>query len=248
MGLAGRDRVLRVGTWNLAGRWSAGHRDFIEGAGCDVWLLTEVPGAFSLGDGHLVRSEVMGRTAGRSWAAVWSARPLEPLASPHEAAAFARRGPRHDAGPLGSCPGSSGGRTLDPHGHSGERCEVPKASRASAPQTVQIEGYEGHIEELEGGYTVAFERYSADFDLAPFFSGLPDDRCQCPHWGYVVKGKVTFRFSDREETYEAGDAYYAPPGHTPVLFDGSEIIEFSDTRELRRTMETVMRNMEAAGR
>lgn len=29
---------------------------------------------------------------------------------------------------------------------------------------------------------------------------------------------VGFRFSDREETYEAGDAYYVPPGHTPVHY------------------------------
>jgi len=124
---------------------------------------------------------------------------------------------------------------------------VPKASKASASQTVQVEGYEGHIEEFGGGYTVAFERYTADADLAPFFRGLPDNRCQCPHWGYVIAGKVTFRFADGDESYEAGDAYYAPPGHTPVLYDGTEIVEFSDTAELNRTMEVVMRNMEAAG-
>lgn len=89
---SGRDRPLRIGTWNLAGRWSAAHRRLIESADCDVWLLTEVPAAFTLGGGHLVRSEVMGRTAGRSWAAVWAAQPLDPVTSPHEAAAFARLG------------------------------------------------------------------------------------------------------------------------------------------------------------
>jgi hypothetical protein len=124
---------------------------------------------------------------------------------------------------------------------------MPKTSRESASQTVEIEGYEGHMEKLEGGYTVAFERYSADADLSPFFDGLPDNRCQAPHWGYVFKGKVTFKFADRDETFEAGDAYYAPPGHTPVLYDGTEIVEFSPTDELDRTMEVVVKNMEAAG-
>jgi hypothetical protein len=62
----------------------------------------------------------------------------------------------------------------------------------------------------------------------------------------VVTGKVTFKFADREESYEAGDAYYAPPGHTPVLFDGTEIVEFSPSDELDRTFEVVTRNMEAA--
>jgi hypothetical protein len=43
-----------------------------------------------------------------------------------------------------------------------------------------------------------------------------------------------------------GDAYYAPPGHTPVLFEGTEIVEFSPTDELDHTFEVVTRNMEAA--
>jgi hypothetical protein len=124
---------------------------------------------------------------------------------------------------------------------------VPKASKATASESLEVEGYEGRFEKLEGGYTVGFETYTADADLAPFFRGLPDDRCQCPHWGYVFKGKVTFRFADREETYEAGDAYFAPPGHTPVLYAGTEIVEFSDTDELGRTVEVVTRNMQAAG-
>ncbi len=122
---------------------------------------------------------------------------------------------------------------------------MPKASRATASETVVVEGYEGHFEEL-GGYTVGFESYSADADLAPLFAGLPDDRCQCPHMGYVLKGKVKFTYTDgTEETYEAGEAYHAPPGHTPTLYAGAEVVEFSPTMELQQTMEIVSRNMEA---
>ena len=123
---------------------------------------------------------------------------------------------------------------------------MPRASKDTASEHIEVEGYEGHLEKLEGGYTVAFERYSADADLTPFFAGLPDDRCQAPHWGYVISGKVTFKFADREETFETGDAYYAPPGHTPVLFEGTEIVEFSPSDELDHTFEVVTRNMEAA--
>ena len=123
---------------------------------------------------------------------------------------------------------------------------MPKTSRATASETVEVEGYAGHIEKLEGGYTVAFETYTADADLSPFFKGLPDDRCQAAHWGYVISGKVTFKYAAGEETFEAGDAYYAPPGHTPVLYAGTEIVEFSPTEELQRTFDVVTRNMEAA--
>jgi hypothetical protein len=123
---------------------------------------------------------------------------------------------------------------------------MPKASKETASESMQAEGYEGHFEQLEGGYTVGFETYTEDADLAPFFRGLPDDRCQCEHWGHVVRGRLTFRYADHEETFEAGDAYYAPPGHTPVLYAGTEVVEFSPTDELQQTLATVTKNFEAA--
>ena len=61
-------------------------------------------------------------------------------------------------------------------------------------------------------------------------------------------GKLTFAFGDgHEETYETGDAYYAPPGHTPQLYAGSEVVEFHPTAELAKTMEVVEKNMAAIG-
>lgn len=124
---------------------------------------------------------------------------------------------------------------------------MPKASKETASESFVVEGYEGHFEHFEGGYSVGFETYTADADLAPLFKGLPDDRCQCPHWGYVIKGKLAFTFADdRQETYETGDAYYAPPGHTPVLYAGSEVVEFHPTEELAKTIAVVEQNMAAA--
>ena len=124
---------------------------------------------------------------------------------------------------------------------------MPKTSKASASQVESVEGIlESRSENLEG-YTTSFDSFTADMDPAPFFKGLPDDRCQCPHWGYVLKGKMTFRFADREETYEAGDAFYAPPGHTPVVFAGCEVVEFSPADELAETMDVVNKNIAASG-
>jgi hypothetical protein len=62
--------------------------------------------------------------------------------------------------------------------------------------------------------------------------------------GFVIKGKVAFRSGDAEEVFEGGDAYYVGPGHTPVLYAGTEVVEFSPTEELARTMEVVTKNME----
>jgi mannose-6-phosphate isomerase-like protein (cupin superfamily) len=124
---------------------------------------------------------------------------------------------------------------------------MPKASKATASDTFNAEGYEGHLEALKGGYTVAFETYTADADLAPLMKGLPDDRCQASHWGYVMSGKVTFRSADGDETFNAGDAYFVPPGHTPVIYADTELVEFSPTDELQRTVDAVTRNLEAIG-
>ncbi len=123
---------------------------------------------------------------------------------------------------------------------------MPKASRTTASESIEVEGYEGHIEKFESGYTVAFETYTADADLTPYFTGLPDDRCQAAHWGYVIKGRVTYHFGDRDEPFEEGDAYYVPPGHTPELYEGTEVVEFSPTEKLRQTIEVAKKNMEAA--
>jgi hypothetical protein len=121
---------------------------------------------------------------------------------------------------------------------------MPKASKETASRVEDMGIMEGRYEEL-GGYTVGFETFREDADAAPLMKGLPDDRCQSPHWGHVVRGKVTFTYADHAETYEAGDAYYAPPGHSPAITAGTEIIEFSPTEEYGRTMEVVGRNLAA---
>ena len=121
---------------------------------------------------------------------------------------------------------------------------MPKASRETASQVEDMGVMEGRYEEV-GGYTIGFESFREDADATPLFKGLPDDRCQSSHWGYVFKGKVTFKYADREEVYEAGDAYYAPPGHIPVVTEGTEVVEFSPSEEYGRTMEVVTRNLAA---
>jgi hypothetical protein len=119
---------------------------------------------------------------------------------------------------------------------------MPSANRISTAVAVDEDVIEGRYAALDE-YTVAFETYKAAVDPAPLFAGLPDDRCQCPHWGFVTSGQVTFRWPDHEETYCAGDAYYAPAGHLPLVTDGSSIVEFSPTAELEATMAVVGQNM-----
>jgi hypothetical protein len=123
---------------------------------------------------------------------------------------------------------------------------MPRTTKAEAPVAVDEDVLEGRYVELDG-YTVSFETFKKDFDPAPLFTGLPDDRCQCPHWGVVVSGRIVFRYTDHDETFRAGDAYYGAPGHLPLVFAGSEVVEFSPTEQLKQTMSVVQQNMSSAG-
>jgi hypothetical protein len=121
---------------------------------------------------------------------------------------------------------------------------MPKVSRESA-QVDDHGAVEDRHDDLDG-YTVSFVSFREDIDATPLLKGLPDDQCQCPHWGYVVKGGLTFRYGDRDEVFVAGDAFYTPPGHAPVQHDpGSEIVLFSPSEELQATEEVMMKNMQA---
>ena len=75
-------------------------------------------------------------------------------------------------------------------------------------------------------------------DFTPLLKGLPGDRCECPHWGYVLAGSIRLRYADgTEEVTKAGEVYYWPGGHTAWTDEGVTFIEFSLTDEIRPVLE-----------
>ncbi len=123
---------------------------------------------------------------------------------------------------------------------------MPKVSKDSATQGGEFGPVTDRSDEIEG-YSVNFTTFHVDMDQTPVLKGLPDDQCQCPHWGYVIKGRLTIRSGEREEVFEAGDAYYLAPGHVGVSNEpGSEIVQFSPAEELKKTSDVIMKNMQAA--
>ena len=122
---------------------------------------------------------------------------------------------------------------------------MPSANKMTTPVAVDLPEIEGRYAELDG-YTVA-SRPTRRTSTRPRCSpGLPDDRCQCPHWG-VVQRPDHFRWADHEETYGAGDAYYAAPGHLPLITRRHQLVEFSPSDELEQTMAVVEANLATAG-
>jgi hypothetical protein len=73
---------------------------------------------------------------------------------------------------------------------------------------------------------------SAGVDTTPLFEGLEGDLCQCPHWGFVLRGQLTTTdASGAQETVKANDLFYWPPGHNVKVDADAEIIMFSPQRE-----------------
>lgn len=79
-------RVVRIGTWNLAGRWSDHHAALLKESACDVWLLTEVSDRVDLAGYEIHTSRALMATR-RHCAAVVSRQPMSPLPDPHPASA-----------------------------------------------------------------------------------------------------------------------------------------------------------------
>jgi hypothetical protein len=122
---------------------------------------------------------------------------------------------------------------------------MPKVSKESAAHVDRFGPVEDRHEDVHG-YTIDFLSFSEDVDATPMMKGLPGDNCSCPHWGYVLKGRLTFRFADHDEVVEAGDAFYLPPGHIPVVDAGCELVQFSPAEQLRQVTELMTTNMRAA--
>ena len=105
-------------------------------------------------------------------------------------------------------------------------------------------GYEGRTVD-SGGIRIAFESMPAQFppDESPF-KGLPDDRCQCDHWGYLIEGSFRVTYKDApEEVVRAGEAYHLRPGHFVQTLEAVELLELSPAEEHDRTMAAIARNM-----
>ncbi len=120
---------------------------------------------------------------------------------------------------------------------------MAKTSKDSASQVRDLGVAEDRTEEL-GGYTVNFVSIRQDQDLAPILSGLPGGHCTCPHWGYLLKGEMTVRYSDHEEIVQAGEAFYMPPGHVPAATAGTEFLQFSPTDQIQAVEAHVAKRLQ----
>jgi len=92
---------------------------------------------------------------------------------------------------------------------------------------------------MDFGDTSGFDSLSGEYftlaagvDTTPLFQGLEGDLCQCPHWGFVVRGQLTTTDATGvQETVRMHDLFYWPPGHNVRVDVDAEIVMFSPQRE-----------------
>lgn len=95
-----------------------------------------------------------------------------------------------------------------------------------------------------GEMAVAYARCAGGTDFTPLLKGLEDDLCQCPHWGYVLKGALHLRYKDgQKEIVRAGELWHAPPGHTAWCEEDTEFIDVSPGDEFDHVIGHIRRQM-----
>ena len=107
----------------------------------------------------------------------------------------------------------------------------------------QLEGLLHGIDmgEMQGAYLTV----PAGTDFCPLLEGLENDHCQCPHWGFLIEGRIVVNYQDgSEETVEAGEFYYWPPGHTVRMEATTKQVEFSPKDAMHEVLDHVISRME----
>lgn len=119
------------------------------------------------------------------------------------------------------------------------RMEIPGAVIRQRTGFGDVSGFDG----ISGEYFTL----SAGVDTTPLFQGLEGNLCQCPHWGFVLRGRITTTDSNGEqETVNANDLFFWPAGHNVRVDEDAEIIMFSPQREHSLVIDHMIRMVEGS--
>ena len=112
-------------------------------------------------------------------------------------------------------------------------------TRNEAPVAIEGDGVELRSERIGGGMSATFVHLPAGADLRAATKGLPGDLCQCPHWGYMLSGRVRMHTEEGHQDFSAGESFYWGPGHAPEALEESEYVDFSPTDEFNHVLDHI---------
>ena len=117
------------------------------------------------------------------------------------------------------------------------KIDVPGAKARQQSNFGDVSGY--------GKMGAEFFSFGAGTDITELLHGLEGDLCQCPHWGYVIEGKITALYgTGEEETVSTGDLFYWPPGHSVRAEDDTDIVMFSPQEEHCSVIDHIIKKIE----
>lgn len=97
-----------------------------------------------------------------------------------------------------------------------------------------------------GKISAEYFTLAAGVDTTPLFQGLEGDLCQCPHWGFVLSGRITTTdATGKQETVARNDLFYWPPGHNVRVDDDAEIVMFSPQHEHSHVIDHMKAKLQA---
>jgi hypothetical protein len=118
------------------------------------------------------------------------------------------------------------------------RMRIPGAVIRQRREFGVVRGFDGISGEC---FTLA-----AGVDTTPLFQGLEGDLCQCPHWGFVLRGRLTTTDANGvQETVTANDLFYWPPGHNVRVEADAEIVMFSPQREHSHVIDHMLAKVQS---
>lgn len=95
--------------------------------------------------------------------------------------------------------------------------------------------------------SVAFVTLKAGADAGPLLEGLPGNKCQCPHWGYMLEGTIHVDYADgTHEVCKAGEMFHWPAGHTVRVEEDTSFVEFSPREQLKEVYDHIGAKLETA--
>ena len=116
--------------------------------------------------------------------------------------------------------------------------DLPGAKARQKTEFGDVSGY--------GQMGAEYFSFGSGTDITELLHGLEWDKCQCPHWGYVIRGAITALYAGgEEETSHTGDLFYWPPGHSVRAEEETDIVMFSPQKEHTEVIQHILRKVES---
>ena len=120
-------------------------------------------------------------------------------------------------------------------------------AKNDVPVKIAVPGATARVQKGFGdvsGYSkigAEFFSFGAGTDITELLHGLEGNLCQCPHWGYVLEGSMTTTDANgMQESVNAGDLFYWPPGHTVKANEDTDFVMFSPEKEHDEVIEHIL--------